>query len=285
MKRPRARSVHFGGLLVVFCLLIANAGIGLAQEATPSDTAGTAHPAHIHSGTCEELGDVAFPLGDVAPIGADATPASTPDTMAASPEAGIDGPSDATDVVAESTTEVEATLDDILATEHAINVHESAENIESYVACGDLTGPATEGELLVEVQQLNDSGISGEANLVDNGDGTTTVTVTLTQSGDTAGTPGSADAEDGDAAAAVEVTIQEFAYSPAEITITAGQSVTWTNQDEAPHTATARDRDVLQSGTMNQGESFTQVFDTPGTFEYFCEFHPDMQGIVVVEAP
>ncbi len=82
-------------------------------------------------------------------------------------------------MVAESTTEVEASLDDILAVEHAINVHESAANIQNYIACGDLVGPATDGELRIELQELNDSGYTGEAHLVDNGDGTTTVTITL----------------------------------------------------------------------------------------------------------
>jgi hypothetical protein len=85
--------------------------------------------------------------------------------------------------IASSSTVVEASLDDILGAEHAINVHESAENIQNYIACGDLTGSATNGELTIELQELNDSGFMGEAVLLDNGDGTTTVTVTLMTSG------------------------------------------------------------------------------------------------------
>ena len=50
-----------------------------------------------------------------------------------------------------------------------------------------------------------------------------------------------------------------------------------------PHTATATDRAALQSGTLNQGDSFTQQFDTAGTYEYFCEFHPNMHGEIVVQ--
>ncbi len=243
-------------------------------QATPTGETEAAHPAHIHAGTCEELGDVVFPLNDVAPLDAEATPAASPVASSAAAGAG--------DVVAESTTEVEASLDDILATEHAINVHESAENIGNYIACGDLTGPATDGELRVELQELNDSGFTGEAHLVDNGDGTTTVTVTLVTAGSAAGTPEAAASEQGDAAAAVKVDIQDFAYNPDPVTISVGQSVTWTNQDSAPHTATAKDRDVLQSGTLNQGDTYTQTFDTPGTYEYFCEFHPNMKGTVEV---
>jgi hypothetical protein len=76
---------------------------------------------------------------------------------------------------------VDVALDDILAGEHAINVHQSAENIDVYVACGDVTGEATDGMLTVELQELNDSGMSGEAMLTDNGDGTTTVEIHLMQ--------------------------------------------------------------------------------------------------------
>jgi len=252
---------------------------GEDHEATPAGATETPHPAHIHSGTCEELGDVVFPLNDVAPV-------STPGTMSASPEAGTDGTpvaSAAGEVVAESMTEVEASLDDILAAEHTVNVHESAENIQNYIACGNLTGPATDGELQIKLQELNDSGYTGEAHLVDNGDGTTTVTVTLMTTSDTASTPEAAQAGHGDATAAVEVNIEDFAYNPDPVTIKVGQSVTWTNQDSAPHTATAQDRDVLQSGTLNQGESYTQTFDTPGTYEYFCEFHPNMKGVMIAE--
>ena len=99
--------------------------------------------------------------------------------------------------------------------------------------------------------------------------------------GDAAGTSASAQAEHGDAA--VEVEIKDFAYNPDPVTIKVGQSVTWTNQDPAPHTATAQEREVLQSGTLNQGESYTQTFDTAGTYEYFCEFHPNMKGDINVE--
>ncbi len=244
-------------------------------QATPTGETEAAHPAHIHAGTCEELGDVVFPLNDVAPLDAEATPAASPVASSAAAGAG--------EVVAESTTEVEASLDDILAAEHAINVHESAENIQNYIACGNLTGPATDGELRIDLEELNDSGYTGQAHLVDNGDGTTTVTVTLMAAHGAAGTPQAAASEQGEAAAAVAVDIQDFAYNPDPVTVKIGQSVTWTNRDAEPHTATARDREVLQSGALKQGESFTETFEQPGTYEYFCEFHPNMKGTVVVQ--
>jgi len=82
-------------------------------------------------------------------------------------------------VAAQSITDVDVALEDILADDHAINVHESVENIQNYIACGDVTGEVEDGELAIELQELNDSGITGGALLTDNGDGTTTVTVTL----------------------------------------------------------------------------------------------------------
>ena len=83
------------------------------------------------------------------------------------------------DMVAHSTTTVEASLDDILAGEHAINAHESPENIQNYIACGELTGTPTEGLLHIQLNEQNASGYQGMAALQDNGDGTTTVTVML----------------------------------------------------------------------------------------------------------
>jgi hypothetical protein len=152
-----------------------------AQDATPGAMGGTmeAHPGHIHSGTCDELGDVVFPLEDATYGGMGmGTPMAGMDMGAmATPGAGMGGET------YRSVTEVEAALDDILAAEHAINFHESAENIETYVACGDLTGTPEDGALEVELEELNDSGISGRAMLEDNGDGTTTVTVELAHAG------------------------------------------------------------------------------------------------------
>jgi hypothetical protein len=138
-----------------------------------------AHPGHIHSGTCDELGDVVFPLEDATSGGMGmGTPMAGMDMGAmATPGAGMGGGT------YRSVTEVEAALDDILAAEHAINFHESAENIENYVACGDLTGTPEDGMLEIELEELNDSGISGQAMLEDNGDGTTTVTVELEHAG------------------------------------------------------------------------------------------------------
>jgi plastocyanin len=237
-------------------------GGAVAQYGTPS-AVGTAHPAHIHSGSCDMLGDVVFPLED-----ATVQPPATPVASNAS---------GAESAAAASTTTVEASLDDILAAEHAINVHESTENIGNYIACGDIVGEPADGMLEIDLEELNGAGYSGTASLIDNGDGTTTVTIALTLDV-SVGTP-AAEAS----ASSVTVEIAGLAFSPAVVTIPVGGSITWVNTDSAPHTATGLDRDVLQSGTLNQGESFTQTFDTPGTYEYFCEFHANMNGTIIVE--
>ncbi len=81
----------------------------------------------------------------------------------------------------------------------------------------------------------------------------------------------------------VAVTIGDNFYEPTRVTVPVGGSVTWTNGGNEPHTATARDREALQSGTLTPGENFTETFEAAGTYEYFCEFHPNMKGTVVVQ--
>ena len=79
------------------------------------------------------------------------------------------------------------------------------------------------------------------------------------------------------------VDIKDFAFVPDPVEIPVGATVTWTNSDTVPHTATAQDREALQSGTLNQGDTFSQTFDEAGSFDYFCEFHANMKGTIVVQ--
>jgi plastocyanin len=80
-----------------------------------------------------------------------------------------------------------------------------------------------------------------------------------------------------------EVDIKNLAYNPASVEIPVGGTVTWTNSDSFPHTVTGMDRSVLQSGTMDPGATFSKTFDKAGTYDYFCEFHANMKGTVVVK--
>ena len=91
---------------------------------------------------------------------------------------------------------------------------------------------------------------------------------------------------DDDGAAATEaedqVEIAEFAYSPETVTVPAGTELTWTNSDGAAHTATADDG-AFDTGTLDEGDSATAPLDEPGTYTYFCRFHPFMNGTVEVQ--
>jgi plastocyanin len=91
---------------------------------------------------------------------------------------------------------------------------------------------------------------------------------------ESAATPASA----GDSAT---VTIRDFTFDPADIEVPAGSSVTWQNEDDAPHTATADDG-AFDTGRLDQGGSGGVTFDQPGAYPYRCDFHPDMVGTVTV---
>ena len=79
------------------------------------------------------------------------------------------------------------------------------------------------------------------------------------------------------------VAIADFAFSPATLTITAGDTVTWTNEDAVAHTATGTNAG-FDSGDLEQGESFSLTFTTPGTYDYLCTPHPSMTGQIVAQA-
>jgi plastocyanin len=79
--------------------------------------------------------------------------------------------------------------------------------------------------------------------------------------------------------AGVTVVISNFAFNPGSVTISAGQTVTWRNDDGVPHDATGSD---WTSGSISRGESYTKRFDTPGTFTYVCKVHPAMKSATVI---
>src|SRR5207249_2464202 len=85
--------------------------------------------------------------------------------------------------------------------------------------------------------------------------------------------------------AAAGVTIQDRAFSPAKISIKAGDTVVWTNKDNMDHTVTADDGS-WGSGTLKnkKGENtFSHTFKKAGKFPYACSLHPRMKGVVTVE--
>jgi plastocyanin len=79
------------------------------------------------------------------------------------------------------------------------------------------------------------------------------------------------------------VQIADSAFSPATLTISVGDTVTWRNADDRPHTVTSNDG-AFDSGNLDEGQGFSFTFTEPGTYTYLCEYHPDMQATIVVEA-
>jgi amicyanin len=83
------------------------------------------------------------------------------------------------------------------------------------------------------------------------------------------------------AAGPVRVRIDQYAFKPARIEVHVGDTVTWENEDDSPHTVTVRGG-PLASPPLDQGQRYTFRFTTPGTYDYVCALHPMMHGRVVV---
>jgi hypothetical protein len=147
------RSSRLAAVIALAALTLLVPGSVAQTPVSEADTAAEAHPAHIHSGTCDQLGDVVIPLYDVAAPG---------DAM----REGSEG----AHPVKSSQIHVGMPLQEIIDGGHAINAHESAEAINVYIACGDIGGyvitdPAGNTELFVGLAELNDSGHTGVARL------------------------------------------------------------------------------------------------------------------------
>ena len=77
------------------------------------------------------------------------------------------------------------------------------------------------------------------------------------------------------------VTIDNFTFAPAEITVRRGEEVRWVNQDDIPHVVAASDG-AYTSPPLDTGDGFARSFAEPGRYEYFCAIHPHMKGTIVV---
>lgn len=91
---------------------------------------------------------------------------------------------------------------------------------------------------------------------------------------------GSGQQGDGSGTAAVSVSMKNLSFVPAEIKVAKGGTVTFTNDDTTTHDVVGEGFD---SGPMAAGETFSQKFDSAGTFAIRCSIHPSMTGSVVVE--
>jgi plastocyanin len=84
-------------------------------------------------------------------------------------------------------------------------------------------------------------------------------------------------------AATETVTINNYTFTPATLTVHPGDTVIWSNQDSIPHTATSIDGKSFDSGTIDPGDNWKFVFSKAGRFDYKCSIHPDMRGTIIVQ--
>jgi len=76
--------------------------------------------------------------------------------------------------------------------------------------------------------------------------------------------------------------IDNFTFVPARLTVKAGTTVTWRNEDDIPHTVTSVTQ-LFKSRALDTDDSFSFTFTESGTYEYFCSLHPRMTATIVVE--
>ena len=84
------------------------------------------------------------------------------------------------------------------------------------------------------------------------------------------------------APAPATVTIANFHFNPPVMTVTAGTTVVWANQDDSPHTLLADDR-AFRSAALDTGDKFSYTFAAPGDYHYQCGIHPMMKGEIIVK--
>lgn len=75
------------------------------------------------------------------------------------------------------------------------------------------------------------------------------------------------------------IEIKDLVFVPATIDVKVGDTITWTNRDFVPHTATASDKS-WDTGTINKDESKSVVIDSEMETDYYCIFHPNMEGSI-----
>lgn len=83
-------------------------------------------------------------------------------------------------------------------------------------------------------------------------------------------------------AAETKITIDNFSFTPQDVTVPVGTTVTWVNQDDVPHTVVSNDK-KFKSKALDTDDKFSYKFDQAGTYEYYCSVHPKMTAKVTVK--
>ena len=81
---------------------------------------------------------------------------------------------------------------------------------------------------------------------------------------------------------AASITIDNFSFTPKEITVAAGTTITWVNRDDVPHTVVSPDK-KFRSKALDTDDQFSFTFTDAGTYSYFCSVHPVMIGKIIVK--
>jgi plastocyanin len=84
------------------------------------------------------------------------------------------------------------------------------------------------------------------------------------------------------AARPAQIKIDNFSFTPQQLTIAQGTTIIWVNNDDVPHTVVATNKE-FRSKALDTGEQFSFTFTKPGTYQYFCSVHPMMTGKVIVQ--
>lgn len=156
--RVSRRVTVVAGVVAILGLVTAGGPAAVAQDATPQAAQDQLpRPAHIHVNDCANIGDIVAPLNDL--------------TAATGDRVGIRRAYEAES----SFTTVPLTIDEMLASDHSLNVHMSADQMNVYIACGDIGGVLTpEGALIIGLAEQNNSGYTGIAYLSPGADGAST---------------------------------------------------------------------------------------------------------------
>ena len=84
--------------------------------------------------------------------------------------------------------------------------------------------------------------------------------------------------------AEASIVIDNFTFTPAQLTVVPNTQVRWINHDDIPHLVVdAKDAHAMKSSPLDTGDSFAFTFTSPGTYHYFCALHPMMTGTIVVK--
>ena len=82
---------------------------------------------------------------------------------------------------------------------------------------------------------------------------------------------------------ASKIEIKDFMFIPQTITVKSGQSITWINRDDEPHTVVSVEKQFKKSPPLDTDQAFTITAGAPGTYTYFCSVHPKMTGTIIVQ--